>query len=93
MPKTIPCYDCKGKGSAYSKSNLGKIKCKTCKGGGVLSVYTQDEVNDLIKAETDSCILDITEYVFEWKKKTYVKPYIDVIAKGMVDKIRARKNK
>ena len=37
MPKTIPCYDCKGPG------------CKTCKGGGVLSVYTQKEFDIVIK--------------------------------------------
>ena len=40
MPKTIPCYDCKGPG------------CKTCKGGGVLSVYTQAELDEEIKAES-----------------------------------------
>ena len=44
MPKTIPCYDCKGPG------------CKTCKDGGVLSVYTQAEVNDLVKAENKRLI-------------------------------------
>ena len=44
MPKTIPCYDCKGPG------------CKTCKDGGVLSVYTQAELDEAVKAESEAII-------------------------------------
>ena len=49
-----------------------------------------EEIKKAIKDERDSCILDITEWVHEWKKKTYVKPYIEVVLKGMVEAIRKR---
>ena len=44
MPKTIPCYDCRGPG------------CKTCKDGGVLSVYTQAELDKVVKIDRKICI-------------------------------------
>ena len=49
-----------------------------------------EEINEAVKAEKDSCILDITEYVHEWKKRTYVETFISSILDGMIKKIRAR---
>ena len=37
MPKTIPCWGCKGPG------------CEICHGSGVLSVYTQKEFDIVVK--------------------------------------------
>lgn len=54
MPKTIPCWDCKGKGSWPIYNNTQKRSCGTCKGGGVLSVYTQAELNEAVKAEREA---------------------------------------
>lgn len=57
-------------------------------------LYTEVDLRRLIdkavKEERDSCILDIIQWVHEWKKKTYVKPYIDVVLKGMVESITVR---
>ena len=49
MPKTIPCWDCKGPG------------CETCGGGGVLSVYTQGELDKAVKAERERWIVKILD--------------------------------
>ncbi len=52
MPKTIPCWSCKGKGKVriypeHLQTGYHDIQCKTCNGGGVLSVYTQVEIKKL----------------------------------------------
>ena len=56
MPKTIPCYDCKGKGTYTTTGIVVTNPCKTCKGGGVLSVYTQEELNKAVKAEREAIL-------------------------------------
>lgn len=53
MPKTIPCWECKGPG------------CPTCNYGGVLSVYTQAEVDKLVKDEREACALVCEDMLFE----------------------------
>ena len=98
MPKTIPCWDCRGKGTFPPCSHTGcyshmthpcegcgryQGKCKTCKGGGVLSVYTQEEVNDLVKAENEACMNTCLNILFEdWSE-------LD-IQKKCAEAIRAR---
>ena len=45
MPKTIPCWNCKGPG------------CELCNGGGVLSVYIQEELDKAVKEKQEECAL------------------------------------
>ncbi|MCK5613551.1 hypothetical protein KAR91_67400 [Candidatus Pacearchaeota archaeon] len=60
MPKTIPCWDCKGKGKIrtypeHLQTGYHDIQCETCNGGGVLSVYTQTEHQETVKKERKAC--------------------------------------
>ncbi len=73
MPKTIPCYDCKGKGTKLIKYKgmvrYTQAKCKTCGGCGVLSVYTQAELDEAVKTENEACAMTCENRLYQnWKE-------------------------
>ncbi len=87
MPREIDCPDCGGNGWIVISKDF---PCATCKTAGKITVYSEVELKEAVKEERESCVLDISQWVHEWKKKTYVKPYIDIVLKGMVEAIKAR---
>lgn len=73
MPKTIPCWDCKGRGFNITFMGDEQIKCKPCKGGGVLSVYTQEEVDEVVKKVKETLTL-IRHICFTSRSGHYTRP-------------------
>lgn len=85
--RNCECVDeCPGPNKDYC---FLQSKCTYCKDGKI-TVYTASEIQKAVEDERDSCILDITQWVHEWKKKTYIKPYIDVVLHGMTEAITSR---
>ena len=96
MPIEIDCPCTYG---PYSPKTIAGIKyCGNCKDGKI-KVYTQEELNEAVQAEKDTCILDITEYFYELKKKPNILIHpditrtMDIWRKGLVDMIRKRGEK
>lgn len=75
--KTIPCWDCKGAGKRINIKNedgiiYGKpISCKTCGGGGVLSVYTQAELDEAVKAEREALLKQLYDLADQYYMEGY----------------------
>jgi len=95
MPKTIPCWDCKGKGGwpIYVYEGNHKRSCETCNGGGVLSVYTEAELKKAVKEEREEIKRKLSMLKFDHAEdNTYLRGSNNGIDRS-IEAIRARVNK